>query len=377
MVEYSDLCKQMLIVLHEAPGVGWHTIKWAFDNEAWHQPVWSFRDLAGGGLPIKQANAIIASFGGKPWTEALKAHEQSMVKAESSVLTFVDAEYPARLKEIAQPPWVLYMKGRAELLARPSVAVVGTRVPTAYGRHSAAMLAEQLARREVTVVSGMAKGIDRCAHEAALLESGSTIGVLASPIDYCYPQENLPLYRKMAQAGLLLSETPIGTKLHPGQFPLRNRIIAGLSAGTVVVEGAVRSGSLITVEHAYGMSREVFAVPGPISSPKSEGPNGLIKRGEAKLVSSAQDIIEELSWLESEMEAVGQQRLPTASGLPQVELMEPEELKLLHLLREQPLSINELYERSAIPFGHLNVLLLNLCIKRKIELQPGSIYTVI
>jgi DNA processing protein len=377
MVEYSDLCRQMIIALHEVPGVGWHSVKRAVDRQLWKKPRWHIQDLLALGFQAQQANSIAAAYAGKPWA-ANEAHALALQAADAVALTVIDAAYPARLKEIAQPPWVLYAKGRTELLGRPSVAVVGTRVATAYGRHAAAALAGQLSHEGVTVVSGLAKGIDRCAHEAALHGSGSTIAVLATPIDTCYPQENLLLYRQIAQTGLVLTETPLGTKLHPGQFPLRNRIIAGLAVGTVVVEGAVRSGSLITVEHACHMSREIFAVPGPINSPKSAGPNGLIKRGEAKLVCSAQDIIEELRWLPEEIEASRKRSLDTTiTERPEAAELPPEELKLVNLLREQPLSINELHERSAIPFGHLSVLLLNLCIKRKIELQPGSIYTVI
>ncbi|MNZ72786.1 hypothetical protein D3C78_911740 [compost metagenome] len=199
--------------------------------------------------------------------------------------------------------------------------------------------------------------------------------MLSTPINTCYPPENLSLFHKIAEHGLLVSETPIGTALHPGQFPQRNRIIAGLSVGTVVVEGAKRSGSLITAQQALDMSRELFAIPGPISSPKSEGPNELIKRGEAKLVSTAKDIIEELDWLPGVLETYRRKDALDANkqAAPRVELSS-EEQKIVSLLQEQPLSINDLHELSAIPFGHLNALLLNLCIKRKIELQPGSIY---
>lgn len=248
-------------------------------------------------------------------------------------------------------------------------------MPTAYGRHSATSLAQELSATGITVVSGLARGIDSKAHEAALFEAGGTIAVLPTPIDTCYPPENLSLFHKIAQHGLLVSETPIGTPLHPGQFPQRNRVIAGLSVGTVVVEGATRSGSLITAQHASDMSREIYAIPGPISSPKSEGPNELIKRGEAKLISGVKDIIDELNWLPAALDAY--KNTDRTSGYKQSSeniVLTDDENKLIAFLHDQPLSINELHELSAIPFGHLNALLLNLCIKRKIELQPGSIY---
>ncbi|MCA0754023.1 DNA-processing protein DprA [Paenibacillus sp. N4] len=364
----------MIIAFHEIPGIGWHAIQKAVNHQFWHKRSWSLEDLLAIGMHKSQALAAAERYEQKPWI-LTEDPPEAIAKAGAVTLTPFDREYPQLLRETPQPPWVLYAKGNLELLKRPAVAVVGTRVPTAYGRHAAAALAEELAAAGITVVSGLAKGIDSRAHEAALYGAGGTIAVLPTPIDSCYPSENLPLFRKIAERGLLLSETPIGTKLHPGQFPQRNRIIAGLTVGTVVVEGAMRSGSLITAQHASDMSREIFAIPGPITSPKSEGPNGLIKRGEAKLVSCAKDIVDELHWLPAALQAMGmpdKSKEPdrTANGAA----LTDEESKLLGYLQEQPLSINELHELTAIPFGHLNALLLNLCIKRKVELQPGSIY---
>ncbi|CAM3943419.1 DNA-processing protein DprA [Paenibacillus alkaliterrae] len=374
MNNFNDICRKMIIAFHEIPGIGWHTIQKAVKHQFWQKRSWSIEDLLEIGLHRGQAQSAAERYAERPWilTEDLS---EAVARANAVAITPFDADYPQNLREIAQPPWVLYARGRLELLQRPAIAVVGTRVPTAYGRHSATSLAQELSATGITVVSGLARGIDSKAHEAALFEAGGTIAVLPTPIDTCYPPENLSLFHKIAQHGLLVSETPIGTPLHPGQFPQRNRVIAGLSVGTVVVEGATRSGSLITAQHASDMSREIYAIPGPISSPKSEGPNELIKRGEAKLISGVKDIIDELNWLPAALDAY--KNTDRTSGYKQSSeniVLTDDENKLIAFLHDQPLSINELHELSAIPFGHLNALLLNLCIKRKIELQPGSIY---
>ncbi|WP_028611050.1 DNA-processing protein DprA [Paenibacillus harenae] len=374
MTAIHDIRRQMIITLHETPGIGWHAIHKALNHQLWQKSFWSLDDLLAIGLRQNQAQSIVGRNTGRPWIES-EGLSESVGRVNAVVLTPYDPEYPRALREIAQPPWVLYARGRLELLQRPGIAVVGTRVPTAYGRHSATELVQELSAAGLTVVSGLARGIDSKAHEAALFGKGGTIAVLPTPIDTCYPSENLSLFHKIAEHGLLITETPIGTPLHPGQFPLRNRIIAGLTIGTVVVEGAKRSGSLITAQHALEMNRELFAIPGPISSPKSEGPNDLIKRGEAKLISGVSDIIDELNWLPAALDVyAGMDAAGSSEPAKNEALLTDEERKIIAFLRDQPLSINELHELSAIPFGHLNSVLLNLCIKRKIELQPGSIY---
>lgn len=374
MIQNQDIRRQMIIAFHEIPGIGWHAIQKAVQHQFWNKRSWSIEDLLAIGLQRGQAKAAAERYAERPWI-LTEDPSEAVAKANAVALTPYDSDYPKILREIAQPPWVLYARGRLELLQRPAIAVVGTRVPTAYGRQSAATFAKELSHAGLTVVSGLARGVDSNAHEAALNGAGGTIAVLPTPIDKCYPPENLSLFHKIAEQGLLVSETPIGTPLHPGQFPQRNRIIAALTVGTIVVEGATRSGSLITAQHASEMSRELFAIPGPISSPKSEGPNELIKRGEAKLISGINDVIDELSWLPAALEAYKEAEKTSVSNPVEVESpLSAEESKLIAFLRDQPLSINELHELSAMPFGHLNALLLNLCIKRKIELQPGSIY---
>lgn len=366
--------RQMIIALYEIPGIGWHAIDKAVKHSLWRKDRWTEEELVGIGLKRDQAVKAVRLFEEQPW-KLTRGESPAVQSAEAVILTPYDRNYPSILKEIAQPPWVLYARGRLELLERPAVAMVGTRVPTAYGRHTSATMAQELSSTGLTVVSGLAKGVDSIVHEAALKGAGGTIAVLPTPIDTCYPPENQSLYRRIAKDGLLVSETPIGTKLHPGQFHQRNRIIAALSRATIVVEGARKSGSLITAKHAHEMDRELFALPGPITSPKSEGPNELIREGKARLFTEVRHIFDELPWLleqanrHSNSEGAG-----TEKGISTDVPMSPDEYKIVSLLRDQPLSINELHELSSIPFGLLNALLLNLCIKRKIELQSGSIY---
>ncbi|GLX68469.1 DNA-processing protein DprA [Paenibacillus glycanilyticus] len=363
-----DKCKQMIIMLHECSGIGWHTVQKAVAHKAW-ETVDGTSEADWLAIGFGRAQAETAA---RRWGEPFDWPDAPYIRAlrlGAAVLTPYDEEYPEELRRIPQPPWAIYALGRLELLTRPSIAIVGTRNPSAYGRHTALSLSEELSRQGLTVVSGLARGIDSKAHEAALRGDGSTIAILASPVDHCYPPENRSLYQQIMREGLIVSEAPIGSQLHPGMFPLRNRIIAGTTLGTLVVEAAKGSGSLITADQALEMGRDVFAVPGPISSPKSEGPNSLIREG-AKLVSSASHILEEYSWLAAKLTALRQPKQPAAGTLG----MSAEEHRIIDLLRDRPLTINELHQLTMIPFGHLSALLINLCIKRKIEQQPGAVY---
>jgi DNA processing protein len=209
------------------------------------------------------------------------------------VVCFQDPSYPARLKEIFDPPILLYAMGNVDLLQTHSVAVVGTRRPTPYGQAVAQKISREVAEAGLTVVSGLARGIDTFAHRGALEAAGGTIAVLGSGVNVVYPRENEKLAAEICKRGLLISEFPMGTTAFPQNFPLRNRTISGVSYGVLVVEGAQYSGSLITARLALEQGREVFAIPGNIVSKQSWGPNLLIKDG-AKLVQDANDIIEEL-----------------------------------------------------------------------------------
>jgi len=215
--------------------------------------------------------------------------------------TLVDKNYPENLKKIDNPPFVLFVKGKIKPQDRLSLAVVGTRKMSLYGREITQNLTQQLVKSGLTIVSGLAYGVDTIAHQTTLANKGRTIAVLAGGLDDIYPPENQGLSRQIVKShGALVSEFPPGHQLTTSDFPLRNRIISGLSLGTLVIEGTEKSGSLITARQAADQGREVFAVPGPINSPNSQAPLFLIKQG-AKVVQNVEDILEELNYLNKDM----------------------------------------------------------------------------
>ncbi|MGQ9635264.1 MAG: DNA-processing protein DprA [Bryobacteraceae bacterium] len=216
--------------------------------------------------------------------------QDKMKQAGASLVRLTDASYPELLREIYDPPLVLFVRGRVELLGSVSVGVVGTRRPTPYGTAVTERLAADLAQAGMTIVSGMARGIDTAAHKGALAAGGATIAVFGCGVDVVYPAENRKLAAEIADKGLLVSEFPMGAPAYPQNFPVRNRIISGLSAGVVVVEGAQYSGSAITAKLALDQGRELYAVPGNITSRMSWGPNLLIKQG-ARLVQDWNDVV--------------------------------------------------------------------------------------
>ena len=225
--------------------------------------------------------------------EDAAAQQQKAAESGAVVITIGDPLYPPRLREIFDPPVLLFARGRAELLTSLAVAVVGTRRPTPYGLAVAERLSGDLSHAGLTIVSGMARGIDTAAHKGALAAGGDTVAVLGCGVDVVYPQENRKLAADLAVKGLIVSEFPMGAIAFPQNFPIRNRIISGISLGVLVVEGAQYSGSAITAKLAMDQGREVFAVPGNITSKLSWGPNLLIKQG-ARLVQDWNDVVSEL-----------------------------------------------------------------------------------
>ena len=222
-----------------------------------------------------------------------RAAREIVAATRSNAVTLADDAYPPLLREIIDPPLVLHVRGNAALLANLSIAIVGSRKATPYGINASAQLARELAAAGVTIVSGLARGIDAAAHQAALDAGAPTIGVLGTGIDVVYPREHRRLYKRMAEGGAIVSELPPGAPPRRENFPVRNRIISGLTKGTVIVEATTRSGSLITARMAAEQGRDVFAVPGSIFSDKSEGTHRLIQYG-AKLVHDVDDVLEEL-----------------------------------------------------------------------------------
>jgi DNA processing protein len=247
-------------------------------------------ELEGAGLSGAVARSIAS---GCAFEEAVE-QQAKLRETGTRLVPITDAAYPARLKEIYDPPPVLFALGRVELLDTLMIGVVGTRRPSPYGMAAARRLATDLATARVTIVSGMARGIDTAAHQAALEVEGNTVAVFGCGVDVLYPAENRKLAAQIATKGLVLSEFPMSAPPYPQNFPVRNRIVSGMSAGVLVVEGAQYSGSAITARTAMDQGREVFAVPGNITSKMSWGPNLLIKQG-AKLVQDWNDVIVELS----------------------------------------------------------------------------------
>ena len=248
----------------------------------------SLTELEGCGLPARVAQAVFAQAGLKDAEKEIEA----ATKADCQLVTLASANYPPLLKQIPDPPLVLYVRGDVEALSLHAVAIVGTRRPTAYGSSVAHRLAGDLAQRGLVIVSGLARGIDSAGHRGALEAKGKTVAVQGRGMDGIYPAENKHLAEKIQESGAIISEFPLGTGSLPENFPIRNRIISGLALGVVVVEAAEYSGSLITSRLASEQNREVFAVPGNITSAQSFAPNHLIKQG-AKLVDQWMDVIEE------------------------------------------------------------------------------------
>jgi DNA processing protein len=250
----------------------------------------SASELEAAGITPAQARSIAS---GSSFEDAVE-QQQTALNTGAQLITFHDPRYPQHLREIFDPPLLLFALGKPELLASHSIAIVGTRRPTPYGIAASERVSADLANAGLTIVSGMARGIDTAAHRAALAAGGDTVAVLGCGVDVLYPAENRKLYQEIAQKGLLLSEFPMGAPAYPQNFPIRNRIVSGISLGVVIIEGAQHSGSAITAKLAMDQGREVFAVPGNITSKMSWGPNLLIKSGGAKLVQEWSDITNEL-----------------------------------------------------------------------------------
>lgn len=355
----------ILFGLHQLEGIGARTIQVFMEKLHSLHELFTLdkQDLVDLGLPHDKASYIKQYLTANNMDVWLEGYNQRHIE----FVTILDQEYPELLRQTPAPPWVLYTLGDKSLLNEPSIGMVGTRVPTAYGKKVSELLSRDLCEAGFTIVSGMARGIDSCCHTAALQAQGRTIAVLGTGINVIYPPENRSLHEEIVAKGLVVSEYPIGKKSHPGLFPLRNRIIAGLSLGTVVVEADIKSGSLITADAALEASREVFAVPGPITSPKSQGALNLIRQG-AKLVMTANDIIEEFqTWC-----AVPQQQ--SFAGIYSLPELTSDELNVYRLIEPAPIGFDELLEKSESNFGHLHSVLLSLLIKKVISQLPGSVY---
>jgi DNA processing protein len=305
-------------------------------------------------LSPAQCDALLA----EPETALLEAAHAWLDQPGNSLMTLADEDYPRSLLEIADPPAMLYCKGQRAFLSQPALGIVGSRNATPQGVRDAEAFARVLSDAGLTIVSGLALGIDAAAHRGGLAGAGSSVAVIGTGIDRIYPARNKALAHQLAESGLIVSEFPLGTQPLPGHFPRRNRLISGLSRGVLVVEAAPDSGSLITARVATEQGREVFAIPGSIHSPLARGCHALIKQG-AKLVESAADILDELAW---------QQRLT-----PLV-LRETKTDPVLDALDGAPTTLDTLAQRTGLTLDALSAKLLALELDGHIASLPGGRY---
>ena len=282
-----------------------------------------------------------------------------------SIVTLNSPDYPASLKNIYDPPPFLYIKGQIKKADNMAIAVVGSRISSEYGRQIAEEISRKLASRGITIISGLARGIDSCAHHGALSGGGRTIAVLGSGIDVIYPRENKSLFSSIASKGAVVSEYPMGTEPNSYNFPARNRIISGLSAGVLVVEASPKSGSLITARLALEQGRDVFAIPGNVYSFKSRGTNNLLKNG-AQLVESADEIIEQMQF------KVNAYKQTDEEENNKIKCTGPDAQTVYALLQKEPAHIDEIIIKSGLSSSQISSALLELEINSLINQLPGK-----
>ena len=301
--------------------------------------------------------------------------EQSYLEKNSMRLLFItDKDYPQRLLSYNKAPILLFYKGNADLNNPKVIAVVGTRSPSEYGKHITSLLIKELASSGLLIISGLAYGIDAVAHQAALNNHVPTVGVLGHGLDQVYPQQHTSLARQMAQQGGLLTQFNIGSSPENYNFPIRNQLVAGMSDALIVIETASRGGSMLTVGNAIECNKKVFAFPGRINDLKSSGCNALIRGGKARLLTSAQQLIEEMQWdgMTKKPDAQQVTLFPIPAGEPD---LSEDEKKVLHLLRERgSLSLDELAAGSCQRNSSLSMSLLNLELQGWIDSRPGKMY---
>jgi len=357
--------------LKSVPGIGNHTFKKLFDHFSSPDLVLksSYNEL----LQVEGMTRRLAS--------AIKKHKlpnrvrrelDNTVHRGYRIITMSDSDYPPLLLQIPDPPPFLYVYGSLNT-STGCIAVVGSRNATSYGISTTIRLCSDLASRKMTVVSGMAIGIDTAAHEGALIGGGKTIAVLGSGFERVYPAQNLKLFHKIAENGAVITEFPLNTEPEAHNFPLRNRIISGICLGTVIVEATKKSGSLITARLAAEQNREVFAVPGSIQSFKSIGTHTLIKQG-AKLVEHAQDVMEELSPLI--VANAGKDNADKNKIIETVDPLSPDESIVFDALGPYQTHIDDLIRKISMDPGKISSMLLKLELKGIVQQSPGKYFTV-
>jgi DNA processing protein len=334
----------------------------------------SLTELEATGIQAISAQALATG-------KSIELAQQEMARATAANATLVtmdDPAYPPRLKEIYDPPLILYVRGNSEILTRPGIAMVGTRHPTPYGSGMAERLACDLASQGLVIISGMARGVDTASHRGAISAKGKTLAVFGTGVDVIYPKENSRLSEQiLALGGALISEFPLGTFAAPQNFPIRNRILSGMSVGVLVVEAAEYSGTRITARCALEQNRDVFAVPGNVTNKNSWGPNTLIKQG-AKLVATWEDVWEDLP---TEVRLALTPPVPPESSAAQTaslfpdEGLPPHERKILSLLKaDESTHIDELVEKleTEMSSSEIFAALFELELTGKVRQMPGK-----
>ena len=301
--------------------------------------------------------------------ESAKEEADKLKKLGLNLLVLTDPAYPKNLYNIYNAPPYLYIAGKITKDDKKAIAIVGSRIPDVYGKKVTEQIAAELSRNGITIVSGLARGIDSIAHRACLKAGGRTLAVLGSGIDAIYPPENKSLYNEISQNGAVLSEFKIGTKPESGNFPRRNRIISGLSLGTLVVQATEKSGSLITAEFALEQNREVFAIPGNIGSKLSKGANKLIKKG-AKLVNDVDDILEEIGGF------IGATPKKKVLNTVQIEGLEPAEKLIYEIISTEQLHIDQIIKMSNLDSSIVLANLLSLELKGIVSQLPGKYFLI-
>ena len=298
--------------------------------------------------------------------------EEELRKVENCnarIITYMDSSYPSSLKEIHSPPMLLYVNGKDIPVNQTYIAVVGSRRPTHYGLKVAETLGEGLAMRRAGVVSGLARGIDSAAHKGCLRGGGFTVAVMGTGIDVIYPAPNKTLIKQIVENGAVISEFPMGTPPEPRNFPMRNRIISGLSRGVAVVEATKQSGSLITASLALDQGRDVFAVPGSINSFKSTGTHFLIKQG-AKLIENADDILDEYNLGDKNAEKNGVLKSSPSELLD----MDESEKKIFEIISDYPMHIDQIGRSGSIDPGRILSILMKMELKGAVKQLPGKMF---
>jgi len=354
------------LALARVQGLGCASFKKLADHFADPRQAFSASESELAQVPGLDPGAVQGLLQFSAWNEVREELER-ISETGVGILPFTDGRYPARLRTIADPPPFLYVRGEMRAEDEKSVAVVGSRSASEYGLRITQELCAGLACLGFTVVSGMARGIDGAAHEAALAAGRRTIAVLGSGVDVVYPPEHQDLYQRICQAGAVLSELPLGAPPFSYNFPARNRLISGLSLGVVVVEATEKSGSLITAGFALDQGREVFAVPGEAGSSRSRGTHRLIRQG-AKLVETVEDIVEEIA-PQFVAQARVTEKAPRASLPPHVSL---EARKVFELVVGHALQIDEVIQTSGLPPAQVSAILLDLEIQGFLKQLPGK-----